>query len=379
MKSKMRVLITVLGMLLVGVWATSAQVITKTETITWYDIELEAVKTAENFIVLFNSAKTMGRPFKNTDMSHLEAAKAILAERNKLLPALSYNAGLYTFAPRRAVTARSPFQAQYAMKPYDKEAFAQAIAQLPTEARGTTELQRALVGLEAVLKDLSGRTVIFLFTDGVNTEVTPPGQGGVSGPNVFARTPLELTRELAQKYDICFHVISSAPGEVEKRMTQSVASINECSRVLALDDLERRPEYMSGSLFVMDQRVFKVTKTQQKVVGFNMNSVLFDFNSDEISPAYKKELNGLGNFLQEHPTAYVILAGFTDPIGSSEYNWQLSRRRVEGVREYLQTQLQVAQDRIVTLWYGALAPVAPNDTEEGRSKNRRVVGMVAGL
>ena len=48
MKSKVRVLITVLGMLLVGVWATSAQVITKTETITWYDVELEAVKTAEN-------------------------------------------------------------------------------------------------------------------------------------------------------------------------------------------------------------------------------------------------------------------------------------------------------------------------------------------
>ena len=107
---------------------------------------------------------------------------------------------------------------------------------------------------------------------------------------MFARTPLELTRELAQKYDICFHVISSAPGEVEKRMTQSVASINECSRVLALDDLERRPEYMSGSLFVMDQRVFKVTKTQQKVVGFNMNSVLFDFNSDEISRQCTMEL-----------------------------------------------------------------------------------------
>ncbi len=48
MKSKVRVLITVLGMFLVGVWATSAQMSTKTETITRYDVELEAVKTAEN-------------------------------------------------------------------------------------------------------------------------------------------------------------------------------------------------------------------------------------------------------------------------------------------------------------------------------------------
>ena len=69
-----------------------------------------------------------------------------------------------------------------------------------------------------------------------------------------------------------------------------------------------------------------------------------------------------------------------DPIGSSEYNLKLSRRRAESVRAYLTAQFRmIAQDRMVTLWYGDLAPVASNDTEEGRSKNRRVVGVVVGL
>ncbi len=366
------VVLTLVGLLLVGLGVTpapAAEVLTKTETITWYDVELEAVKTAENFIVLFNSATTMGRPYKQSGMSHLQAAKAILQERNALFPNLSYNAGMYTFAPT--------LKAYYPPQPYNKTAFAQAIAQLPTEARGRTEIQRALLGLEPVLKGLSGKTIVFLFTDGVNTELNAPAQ--TLTPNVFARTPKELAYDLAQKYDVCFHVISSATGEVEKELVRAVSSINECSRVLPLEDLEGRPEYMAGSLFVMDEHVFKVTKTQQKVVGFTMDNVLFDFNSTVVKPEYKDELNKLGNFLQEHPPAYVVMAGFTDPIGSSEYNWQLSRRRVEGVRQYLQTQFNIDPDRIVTLWYGALAPVASNETEEGRSKNRRVAGVVAGL
>ena len=61
------VLGTVLGMLLVGLVATqalTAELITKTEKITLYDVEVEVVKTADNFLVLFNTAKTMGKPYK---------------------------------------------------------------------------------------------------------------------------------------------------------------------------------------------------------------------------------------------------------------------------------------------------------------------------
>lgn len=374
------VLGTVLGMLLVGLVATqalAAEVITKTEKITLYDVEVEAVKTADNFLVLFNTAKTMGKPYKNTDMSHLDAAKKILQERNQMLPNLPYNAGLYTFAPTGVIYTQT-LKAYYPMQPYNKQEFANAVEQLPSEAGGTTEIQRALLGLEPVLKDLPGKTVIFLFTDGVNTEVSAPTQG-TSGPNQFARTPRELARDLAQKYDVCFHVISSASGALEKELVQAVSSINECSSVVPLEDLLGKPEYITGSLFVLDEKVFEVIKTQQKVVGFKMDNVLFDFNSDAIKPEYNDELQALGNFLQEHPQAYVILAGFTDPIGSPEYNLQLSRRRVESISNYLQTQFKIAEDRLMTLWYGDLAPVAPNDTEEGRSQNRRVAGVVAGL
>lgn len=136
------VLGTIWGMLLLGFVATqasAAEVMTKTETVTLYGTKVEAVKTANNFIVLFNTAKTMDKPYKNTDMRHIDAAKKLLQERNQRLPDLPYTAGLYTFAPTSAAYTES-LKAYYPMKPYNKEEFATAIAQLPTEARGTTEI-----------------------------------------------------------------------------------------------------------------------------------------------------------------------------------------------------------------------------------------------
>ena len=385
MKRMTYVVIAVLAMLIVSMGTTTAQaaeIITRTEKITWYDVQLDAVKTADNFIVLFNSAKTMGRPYKETGMSQLEAAKEILRERNKMMPEkLTYNAGLYTFAPVSAFFTKV-LKPYYPMQAYNKEAFGKAIEQLPDKAQGTTEIQRALLGLEPVLKDLSGRTIIFLFTDGINTEVSVPATGAMDkllGPNEFARTPRELAQELAMKYDLCFRVISSASGELEKQLLDAVASINECSRVMPIENLLGNPEYMTGALFVMDEKAVEVVRTQQKVVGFKIDNILFDFNSAAIKPAYNDALNALGKFLQEHPQAHVVLAGFTDPIGSSEYNMQLSRRRVESVSNYLATKFNLGGGQIVALWYGDLAPVASNDTEAGRSKNRRVVGVVAGL
>ena len=51
--------------------------------------------------------------------------------------------------------------------------------------------------------------------------------------------------------------------------------------------------------------------------------------------------------MKVRPQSYVILEGFTDPVGSWKYNLQLSRRRVESVGNYLMTKLNIDQDRIV--------------------------------
>jgi hypothetical protein len=52
------------------------------------------IKTADNFIVLFDSSKSMKEPFKDTGMTTYDAAKKLLKDRNEILPDLGYNAGL---------------------------------------------------------------------------------------------------------------------------------------------------------------------------------------------------------------------------------------------------------------------------------------------
>jgi len=67
----------------------------------------------------------------------------------------------------------------------------------------------------------------------------------------------------------------------------------------------------------------------------------------------------------------ITLAGHTDIVGTEEYNQKLSDRRAKAVADYL-IRKGINPSRINVVGYGSKKPVAPNDTEEGRAKNRRV-------
>jgi len=67
----------------------------------------------------------------------------------------------------------------------------------------------------------------------------------------------------------------------------------------------------------------------------------------------------------------VEVAGHTDSVGTDEHNMDLSQRRAEAVRAYLIGK-GISAERLVAKGYGESQPVADNDTEAGRFKNRRV-------
>jgi outer membrane protein OmpA-like peptidoglycan-associated protein len=69
--------------------------------------------------------------------------------------------------------------------------------------------------------------------------------------------------------------------------------------------------------------------------------------------------------------------GHTDSIGTDDYNQQLSEHRAEAVRDYL-VQQGISADTIVASGFGKTAPVASNDTPEGRQQNRRVELVLSG-
>jgi OOP family OmpA-OmpF porin len=343
--------------MMVGV-SFAAEAVVEKEKVPGVIITEEIIKTADNFIVLFDSSSSMKEPFQDTGLTTLDAAKKLLKDRNEILPDLGYNAGLYLF---------TPFKPIYMMQKYDRDKFAAAIDQLPAQASGATLMQQGLLKLDGVLSGLSGRTVVFLFTDGSYSQM--PG----------SKKPKEIAKELADKYNVCFYVISTAKGDIEKNVLKAVASINECSRVVPFDQVFEKPVYLAGALFVIETRIEKFLTTTYRLADVKIDNILFDFDSIQIRPEYNDELNLLGEFLKNNPSTYVVLTGFTDNAGSPEYNLGLARRRAESVEAYLVDKFNVSVGRIVTQWYGLADPVAGNDTSDGRRQNRRVESIVMGF
>lgn len=352
-----RILIATLvfGVILTGRIATDVQafeILTKEDFVQKIVRTEHLIKTAHNAIILLDASSSMSEPYLDTNMSRYEIVKKSLRERNSYFPfpELGYNIGLYLYTPWTPI---------YPVQAYDREKFAEALQKLPDKPRGPTMLQSGLRKLEPILKKVSGRTVVFIFSDGTYSE-------GIG------KSPAAIARELVRKYDVCFCVISTADDATSREVIKKVASATPCSIGIPLRRFVDRPEYNSGMLYVVASTANIVTVTETKVAGVKVDNILFDFDKANIPPKTSTELDVLAGFMQENPDAYVVLAGYTDNTGSEDYNFGLSRRRAEIVADYLMDNFNISPDRIVPLWFGGLNPVGDNKTKEGRRLNRRV-------
>jgi outer membrane protein OmpA-like peptidoglycan-associated protein len=102
-----------------------------------------------------------------------------------------------------------------------------------------------------------------------------------------------------------------------------------------------------------------------------LKGVNFAFNSAELTPKSKENLDQWVTRIKGDKTIRVEVAGHTDSVGSDAYNQQLSQRRAKSVVDYFVAQ-GVPADRLKAVGYGKKKPIASNATDEGRAQNRRV-------
>lgn len=107
------------------------------------------------------------------------------------------------------------------------------------------------------------------------------------------------------------------------------------------------------------------------------SDVLFPLNSSYLTDRAKGELDNLAEVLEKDGVKNLIVKGHTDATGTEDYNQWLSERRAESVKNYLVTK-GFSKAGITTEGYGQSQPVAPNNTTEGRQKNRRVEIVIVG-
>jgi len=106
---------------------------------------------------------------------------------------------------------------------------------------------------------------------------------------------------------------------------------------------------------------------------FTLNAeVLFDLDKALVKAAAKPRLDSLVQTVNAMSVAQLIISGFTDSLGSDAHNLELSKRRSKAVHDYVKARLKDKTVTLFTFGYGEQYAIAPNATEQGRKRNRRV-------
>lgn len=115
----------------------------------------------------------------------------------------------------------------------------------------------------------------------------------------------------------------------------------------------------------------EVNRVGDDIVLSMPDNVTFDFNSYVLKPEFRPSVEQVANTLKAYPSTFVDVYGHTDSVGSAAINQRLSEQRAQTVANTL-VSMGVQEARIATRGYGFTMPVASNDTDEGRARNRRV-------
>jgi outer membrane protein OmpA-like peptidoglycan-associated protein len=121
----------------------------------------------------------------------------------------------------------------------------------------------------------------------------------------------------------------------------------------------------------MDVEGARVERVGEGIAVTFESGLLFDFDSDVIRGAARDNLVNLANSLKKYPKTDLMIVGHTDSMGADAYNQALSERRARAAKAFLISQ-GVASDRVQVAGRGEAEPIAENETDAGRSQNRRV-------
>ena len=120
-----------------------------------------------------------------------------------------------------------------------------------------------------------------------------------------------------------------------------------------------------------------VTEPTQEMMKYCVTlNIMFEIDKDVIRPEYDNEVAKVGDFMKKNPTTTAVIEGYTDEVGSDDYNMRLSQQRAESVVNALVTDFGIDSSRLSAKGYGKTKPIADNSTDEGREKNRRINAII---
>jgi len=160
----------------------------------------------------------------------------------------------------------------------------------------------------------------------------------------------------------------------EAAQAQAAAEAASARQSAAQADAQR--EAMRKQMLAQLNQVLQTRETARGLI-MNLSDVLFDFGKYTLKPETREKLAKVSGILLTHPDMHLQVEGYTDNVGSDEFNQKLSEQRADSVRDYLISQ-GISADSITSKGFGKTNPIASNDTAKGRQQNRRVEIVVSG-
>jgi outer membrane protein OmpA-like peptidoglycan-associated protein len=214
----------------------------------------------------------------------------------------------------------------------------------------------------------------------------------------LAKQKIAMTQEVASQRSAEADMVSAAKQRDQMRLDQRTMEANQAQRDAAQAQInasqanavaeqsrlaaqaaqvetmeaQRQTQIAQVRTAQLDRQLAELS-AQKTDRGFliTIGDVLFGTDKATLNPKGTQTAQKLADILQQNPQRTVLVEGFTDSTGSTDYNQALSERRATAVRNALQSA-GINQDRIVVRGYGMANPVAPNDTAQNRQLNRRV-------
>jgi outer membrane protein OmpA-like peptidoglycan-associated protein len=180
-----------------------------------------------------------------------------------------------------------------------------------------------------------------------------------------------LTEKLTAEKDTIAAERDAVKGERDKVAAERDAVKAERDKVAAeREAIKKERDDLAGMLKGALSSVADTTETARGVI-VSLSGILFDVGKATLKPASQLSVAKLAGILMVFPNMNLSIEGYTDSTGSSDLNMRLSADRARSVYEFLMGQ-GISNSRMRYQGFGPDNPVAPNDTEANRAKNRRV-------
>jgi len=337
--------------------------------------------SVDNFLIIMDASSSMNGNYNGNGKNII--AKEVASRMNQFIPELGQTSGVRYFGFIKSVSGEQT-GILYGMEDYNTQPLADGLDKIVIPTDGFSPLDRAFNASQNDLEGLSGKTAMIIISDGEKLE---PGTANAA-------------RQLKAKFDsaICFYpvLVGNDPGGTA--IMHDIANIGGCGFYVDSADLLSGPamaRYVKKVFLTKgatppskaekpldsdnDGVVDSLDKCPDTPKGAKVNAQgcwilenpLFDFDRYDIKPVSFSQLNEVAEILEQNPGLRIILQGHTDNVGTEDYNMGLSMRRADFVKAYLVNK-GISKRNISTEGFSFSRPVATNETEEGRTLNRRV-------